>query len=132
MPPRTVPSRAVHTTVVVAICLGGAALHLVTGPDYRGPLRGFVTGYLIDLLLPFAMVLLLGVTANDLPVRVPPMARAGAVLFVGLVIELLQFSGIPVFGRTADPVDVVMYALGALGALGFERACFKPRRMSPP
>ena len=47
--------------VVVAICIAVAALHLVTGPHYAGPFRAFVTGYLIDLVLPFSLVLLLGV-----------------------------------------------------------------------
>lgn len=117
---------------MVAICLGVAALHLVTGPAYRGPFRGFVTGYLIDLLLPFAMVLLLGVATDDLPVRVPALARAGAVVLVGLLVELMQVRGITLFGRTADPVDVLMYALGALGALGIERACFTSPPRSPP
>lgn len=118
--------------IVVAICLGVAALHLVTGPAYRGPLRGFVTGYLIDLLLPFAMVLLLGLATDDLPVHVPATVRAGAVALVGLVVEWLQFRGVSVFGRTGDPVDVVMYVAGALLALLFERVCFPRRRSAPP
>ncbi len=47
-------------TVVVAIALFVAALHFVVGPNYRGPFPGLVNGYLIDLLLPFAMFLVMG------------------------------------------------------------------------
>jgi len=106
---------------VVAICLGVAAMHLVTGPDYRGPLRGFVTGYLMDILLPFAMTLLLGVASADLTFRVPGAVRGGFVVLVGVVVEMAQARGMALFGRTADPLDVVAYALGVLLALAFER-----------
>ena len=130
MPPRTPPSRAVHKAVVVAICVGVATLHLVTGPGYRGPFRGFVTGYLMDLLLPFAMVLLLGVATEDPPVRVPALARAGAVALVGLVVEWMQFRGVPLFGRTADLLDIAAYAGGALLALGCEQTLLARHRSS--
>lgn len=112
--------------VVVAICLVVAALHVVTGPDYRGPLRGFVTGYLIDLVLPFAMVLLLGVGMEERPTLRLPVVRATAVFLVGAGVELLQYLGVPVLGRTFDALDLVMYATGAIAALGFERLAFNP------
>jgi hypothetical protein len=105
---------------VVAICLAVAALHLVTGPDYGGPFRPFVTGYLMDLLLPFAMVLLLGVGAESLRVLRPVWRRAGLVFGVGVVVELCQYWGVPVFGRTFDALDFVMYAFGVGGAVGWE------------
>jgi len=35
----------------------------------------------------------------------------------GLTIELFQYNGIPTFGRTYDPLDILMYAMGVL--LGF-------------
>jgi hypothetical protein len=49
--------------VVVLIALAVGLLHFLTGPGYRGPLPWFVNGYLIDILLPFAMFLVLGVAA---------------------------------------------------------------------
>lgn len=110
--------------VVVAICLLVAALHLVTGPQYRGPFRPFVTGYLIDLALPFAMVLLLGVGSATVRVLRPAFVRAGLVVLVGVVVEGAQYLGVPLFGRTFDPLDVLAYATGALAAVGFERLMF--------
>jgi hypothetical protein len=112
--------------VVVAICLAVGALHLITGPRYRGPLRAFVTGYLIDLVLPFSLVLLLGVGLDCSPSLRLPALRATAVFLLGAVVEFLQYLGVPLFGRTFDPLDLLMYATGAIAALAFERLAFPP------
>ena len=112
--------------VVVVICVAVAALHLVTGPHYAGPFRRFVTGYLIDLVLPFSLVLLLGVGLASVPVLGRPLTRAGIVFCIGAVVEGSQYLGIPLFGRTFDPIDLLMYAAGATAALGFERLAFSP------
>ena len=48
--------------VVVVIAVAVGLLHFVTGPNYRGPFPVFVNGYMIDVLLPFAMVLVLGIS----------------------------------------------------------------------
>ena len=117
--------------VVVAICLAVAALHLVTGPHYAGPFRAFVTGYLIDLVLPFSLVLLLGVGLASVPVLGRPLSRAGVVFCIGAVVEGSQYYDIPLFGRTFDPVDLLMYATGAAAALGFERLAFSPPPEGP-
>jgi hypothetical protein len=110
--------------LVVAICLLVAALHLVTGPQYRGPFRTFITGYLIDLALPFAMVLLLGEGLATVRALRPAFVRAGLVVLVGVIVEGAQSLGVPLFGRTVDPLDVLAYAVGALAAVGFERLVF--------
>jgi hypothetical protein len=110
----------------VGICLAAAAMHLVTGPDYRGPWRAFVTGYLIDLVLPFSLVLLLGVGVEHSPTLRRPVLRASAVFLFGVAVEFLQYRGFAVFGRTFDPLDLAMYATGAIVALGFERVAFAP------
>ena len=112
--------------VVVAICLAVGALHLFTGPHYRGPLRAFVTGYLIDLALPFSLVLLLGVGLDRAPNLRLPAVRAIAVVLLGATVEFLQYLGLPLFGRTFDPLDLLMYATGAIAALAFERLAFPP------
>lgn len=123
------PKPSMHRSrkpVVVAICLGVGALHLIAGPHYRGPLQAFVTGYLIDLLLPFSLVLLLGVGLDRSPRLHLPAVRATAVFLLGAGVEFLQYLGVPVFGRTFDPLDLLMYATGAGTALAFERLVFPP------
>jgi len=117
--------------VVVAVCLVVGALHFVTGPGYSGPVRAFVNGYLIDLLLPMAMVLLLGLGLENVPALRPAPVRAGLVLAVGVVVESCQYYGIPLFGRTFDPLDLLMYLLGVAAAVGFERLMFGAARPVP-
>lgn len=112
--------------VVVVICVAVAALHLVTGPHYAGPFRAFITGYLIDLVLPFSLVLLLGVGLASRPGLCTPLTRACIVFCIGAVVEGSQYFGIPLFGRTFDIIDLLMYAAGATAALGFERLAFSP------
>lgn len=104
--------------VVVVIALWVGALHFVVGPGYRGPWRGFVNGYLIDLLLPFVMFLLMGFVELR-PVR-PRVVRGLLVFGVGAGTETLQYFGVPVFGRTFDPLDYLAFAVGVSAAAVFE------------
>jgi hypothetical protein len=117
--------------IIVAIALAVGALHFVTGPGYRGPLPVFVNGYLIDALLPFAMVLVLGVA--DHPVSRSGILRGIAVFAVGAVTETLQYFGVPIFGRTFDPLDYLMFGVGIGLAVVFERLVLSkiPRNPSP-
>ena len=71
--------------VVVLIAVAVGLLHFLTGPGYRGPVPGFVNGYMIDILLPFAMVLVLGI-ANQSVLR-SGIARGGFVFAIGAVTE---------------------------------------------
>jgi hypothetical protein len=116
-------TRVTRKQVVVAIALGVGLLHFVTGPGYRGPFPAFVNGYLIDVLLPFAAYLLLGVPARPFALR--GVTRASIVLGIGVTVEMLQFFGVPIFGRTFDPLDFLMYAAGVAGGALFERTVLK-------
>lgn len=93
-------------------------LHFVVGPEYSGPFRYFVRGYLIDILLPLSMYLLLSLPEH--PRELPRALRAALVLAVGGAVELLQLRGVPIFGRTFDPLDLAAYALGVLLAVVLE------------
>ena len=112
-------SSGVRKQVVVAIAIAVAALHFVVGPDYSGPGPTFVAGYLIDITLPFALVLLLGVSSIA-PLR-PPFVRAALVWGMGAGVETLQYFGVPILGRTFDPLDYGMYGIGVVAAVLFER-----------
>ena len=107
-----------HRVIVVAICLGVSGLHFVTCPSYDGPFPAFVNGYLIDLLLPFAMCLLLGI--QNFKVFRGRAIRLVLVFSVGFVSETLQYFGVPLFGNTFDPLDYLMFAAGIGGAFVFE------------
>jgi len=103
-------------TIITGIALIVAALHFVTGENYRGPLPGFVNGYLIDILLPMTLYLLMGLFPTWW-VR-SPVFRAGAVFGFGCLVEASQYYGRPIFGNTFDPLDIAAYAAGvSLGVL---------------
>lgn len=104
--------------------MGG--LHFVTGPGYAGPFKAFVNGYLIDILLPFAMFLLLGV--QNLKRFHGKLVRALLVFGVGAVTESLQYFGVEIFGRTFDPLDYLMFITGIGCAAVFEWAVLSVAR----
>ena len=110
--------------IVTCICLAVAAMHLLTGPNYRGPFRPFVTGYLIDIVLPFALVLLFGLAADEMRWGFRPVLRWALVFGIGASVEICQFLGIPLFGKTFDPIDFLAYAGGAGLGLLFETRVF--------
>ena len=105
--------------LVVGIALGVGALHFLTGPAYRGPLPVLVNGYMIDILLPFAMYLVLGVA--DQALLRSDVARGVLVFGIGAVTETLQYFGVPIFGQTFDLWDYSMFAIGIGLAAVFER-----------
>jgi hypothetical protein len=105
--------------VVVGIAILVALLHFPLGSGYSGPWRPFVTGYLIDILLPFAMCLLLSTV--QLKAFRPWWGRALLVFMVGAASEFLQYFGVPIFGRTFDPLDFAAFASGLVAALAFEK-----------
>lgn len=113
-------------TLVIVVALGVGALHFIIGPDYDGPFRKFVTGYLIDILLPFTVYFLIA-----LPHKIrSKWMIALLVCFIGFVVESLQYFGFPVLGRTFDPWDLFIYATGALLAMGVDIAYFSKLKPS--
>jgi hypothetical protein len=107
-----------HKLIVVAVCLTVGGSILLPAPGYRGPFPGLVNGYLIDLLPPFAMCLLLGI--QDFEVLRRRTVRFVVVFGVECLTESLQYFGLPIFGRTFDPLDYLMFASGVGGAFVFE------------
>jgi hypothetical protein len=112
-------SLARRKRIVVLVALTVGLLHFLTGPSYRGPFPAFVNSYLIDILLPFAMFLVLGVAEQ--PLLRNTVLRGAAVFAVGAFAETLQYFDVPVFGRTFDWLDYLMFVLGIALALVFER-----------
>lgn len=109
-------------SVIVVMMLMIAALHFVTGRYYRGPYPRFVNGYLIDILLPFGIYFLLCVVDSSLLRHWA--VRTISVLGMAFSVELAQYFGVPIFGRTYDPVDLVMYGFGVLLAITFDGIVF--------
>lgn len=115
--------------LIVAIVVPIALLHLITGPHYAGPFRDFVNGYLIDILLPMGCYLLLTPRDHQVPLLAPWFAKAIPVFLLAVGVETLQYFGVPLFGRTFDPLDYLAYAVGVLLAVLLDLVLF-PRMFS--
>jgi hypothetical protein len=99
--------------LIVAICLFVGLLHFLIGPDYQGPFRDFIRGYLIDILLPFNLYLLLQISLRkSLSVDKSRIVAALLIFSFGTLVEILQWNKIDFLGSTFDPIDLLMYGLG--------------------
>jgi len=96
--------------LVVCFVVPIALLHFFTGSAYNGPWPEFVNGYLLDILIPLAFYLLLAVP--EIPQLKPWPVKALLVFGAAASVEAAQFFGVPILGRTFDPLDFVMYGLG--------------------
>ena len=124
--------QATHRTtgkkiLAVSVNLTVALLHFVTGSDYTGPYPEFVNGYLIDILLPFALYFLLFLT--EFSVLRSWIVKSILVFGIGAFVEVAQYFGVPILGRTFDPMDFVMYGFGVLLAALLDTTVF-PRVFS--
>lgn len=104
---------------VIIVALLVAALHFIIGPNYRGPFKDFLSGYLIDILLPFALYFLLTVRLNQRKQKI--LVCLGIIIFA-TAIEYLQYLGIGIFGSVFDPYDFLAYLAGAISAIVFDFA----------
>lgn len=101
------------TYLIVLISIFVGMLHFVFGPDYQGFFRDFIRGYLIDILLPMNLYLLLQIPLRrNLPVHKARIAGAIGPFAFGTMVEIFQLYGIEFLGRTYDPWDILMYAIG--------------------
>jgi len=89
-----------------------ALIHFFTGSNYKGPFPGFVNSYLLNILVPFGFYFLLCLSKFHLLKSwiVKSILVFGAASFT----EIAQFFGVPIFGRTFDPVDFVMFGMGVI------------------
>ncbi len=102
---------------VILLAIIVAILHFVIGPNYEGPFKDFLTGYIIDILLPFFLYFLFTLHINPIWQKI----TVGAGIFAfGAVIEYLQYRGAGVFGSTFDPYDFVAYFIGVGSAIVFD------------
>jgi hypothetical protein len=108
--------------VIGGIVLSVALLHFVTGKKYGGPYPGFVNGYLLDILVPFSFYFLFCVIESSL-LRTW-FVKGALVLGTSSFVEIAQFFGVPLFGRTFDPMDFFMYGVGIMAAILLDTVVF--------
>lgn len=108
--------------VIISIVIPIALIHFFTGSNYRGPYPGFVNSYLLNILVPFAFYFLL--CLNELSLLRPWIVKSILVFGAGSSVEVAQFFGAPILGRTFDPVDFVMYGIGVIIAATLDTTLF--------
>lgn len=101
------------TYIIVSISIFVGLLHFVIGPDYQGIFKHFIRGYLIDILLPMNLYLLIQISLRK-NISENKARIIGAIVPVafGTIAEILQLYEIEFLGRTYDPWDLLMYAIG--------------------
>jgi len=114
-----------RTVVVVGIMLLIALVHFFrVGTYLRGTLFTLYYSYFSDIVVPFGMYFLLFLV--DVRVRFLRDWRVKATLVFGVAssTEVMQAFGVPLLGRTFDPLDFVMFGGGVLLAALTDRFLF--------
>ena len=91
-----------------------AILHFFIGPNYSGPLKDFLSGYLIDFILPFFLYFLFTIRLIQKKQKI--LAGLG-ILVLAFVIEYVQSRETALFGSTYDPYDFFAYLTGVISAI---------------
>jgi hypothetical protein len=94
-----------------------AILHFVIGPNYRGPFKDFLSGYLIDIILPFFLYFLFTIHLNQIKQK---MLVCLGILAFAAVAEYLQYRGTAIFGSVYDSYDLLAYFAGIISAIIFD------------
>jgi hypothetical protein len=126
--------KTLRTAVIVIINVSVALLNLVNFERFHGPGHVFVTGYLFDILLPFALYFLLCLPESTI-FRLKWQWKVALIVGFGTIVELSQMAGLPIFGATFDPLDIFAYAVGVTIALAVDKfvlsRCFPFWRIRP-
>lgn len=112
---------AVAIVIVVLIALVHA---LRVGSYLNGSLFTLYYSYFSDIVVPLAMYFLLCI--NDVRIRSLRNWRIKALLVLGIACatEVMQAFGLPLLGRTFDPLDLVMFVAGVLLAAFLDKILF--------
>jgi len=102
---------------VIILAILVAIIHFIIGPNYNGPFKSFLSGYLIDILLPFFLYFLFTLKLNRIKQKI--LVGLG-ILSLATAIEYLQYRAIGIFGSTFDPYDFLAYLTGVVSAILFD------------
>jgi hypothetical protein len=113
-----------RVSLVVAIQLIIAAI-LVFGMDWAGkPMKILFHGYFADIFLPFGFYFLLFLRAGESQFLNTWWKKVLAVFTLCSISETLQYFGVYALATIFDPLDFVMYGVGVLLAVLFDRQVF--------
>ncbi len=114
-----------RTVVVVSIMVLIALVHLFrVGTYLRGSLFTLYYSYFSDIVVPFGMYFLLCLSEVHVRSLGDWRVKAMLVFSIALFTEVMQAFGVPLLGRTFDPLDIVMFGGGVLLAAFVDRFLF--------
>ncbi len=100
--------------VIVSIMLLIALAHIIDiGGHLQGTAFNLFKSYFSDIVLPFGFYFLLIMDEQWVPVLKRWEAKLVIMFVMPSIAETCQYFGIPVLGSTFDPLDYLMYAIGA-------------------
>lgn len=118
-----------RTMMVVGVIVAVALVHLFrVGTHLRGSWFRLYYAYASDIIVPFGAYFLLCQAETRLPLLRGWRTKAMLVLGVASLAEVMQSFGVPMFGRTFDPLDFAMYGVGVSLAVVAERILLPPPR----
>jgi hypothetical protein len=110
------------TAAATSIMLLIALVHVLRGGTYfPEPFSTLYYSYYSDIALPFGTYFLLWMNDGHIPFLRDWRVKALLVFGVASATELLQALGVPLLGRTFDPLDFLMFAVGVLLAVLLDR-----------
>jgi hypothetical protein len=83
-----------------------------TSSNLRGTLFTLYYSYFSDIVVPFGMYFLLCLKDDRVPFLGDWRRKAMLVFGIACFTEVMQAFGVPLLGRTFDPLDVVMFGGG--------------------
>lgn len=105
--------RAVSFSIVILI----AVVHIFRIGSYlEGELHDLYYSYFSDFVLPFGCYFLLCASESQMPILRRWEAKSAIAFLIPSIAETCQYFGIPVLGSTFDPLDYLMYGIGAISA----------------
>jgi hypothetical protein len=111
--------------VVVGIMLLIASAHIIGLGDYLpGELYYLYYSYFSDFIMPFGFYFLFCMAEQHIPHLRRWQVKLGVTFLLPAIAETLQIFGVYALGITFDPLDYLMYALGAATAAVLDRQVF--------
>jgi hypothetical protein len=99
-----------------------ALMHaLRVGSYLHGSLYRLYYAYASDILVPFSVYFLLCLSDDRVPFLGDWRVKAALVFGAAPFAEAMQGLGVPLLGRTFDPLDIVMYGAGVSAAAFVDR-----------
>jgi hypothetical protein len=103
--------------VIFSIVILIAVVHIFRIGSYlKGELYDLYYSYFSDLVLPFGCYFLLCADELWMPILGRWEAKSASAFLIPSIAETCQYFGIPVLGSTFDPLDYLMYGIGAISA----------------